>query len=84
MSKKNEYLKKLTKAQLLERLEHYENYPDLSYIYDRLDNLHGILVLANHYMEKQDFSKWHIKGALSALQGVLIDIQSDIEESFEE
>lgn len=80
----SEYMQKLTKAQLIEKLKRYEKYPDLNFIYDRLDDLHGIIVLANHYMEKPDFSKWHVKGALSALQGVLIDIQSDIEESAED
>jgi hypothetical protein len=79
----SEYLKKLSKQELIEKLKQYEKYPDLNYIYGRIDDLHGIIVLANHYMEKQDFSKWHLKGALSALQGVLIDIQSDIEESAE-
>jgi hypothetical protein len=79
----SEYLKKLSKQELIEKLKQYEKYPDLNYIYGRIDDLHGIIVLANHYMEKQDFSKWHVKGALSALQGVLIDIQSDIEESAE-
>lgn len=81
---KNDYLKKLTKAQLLARLKEYENYPDLGFIYERMDNLHGIIVLINNYMETPDYSKWHIKGALNSLQSVLIDIQSDIEESFEE
>lgn len=81
---KNDYLKKLTKAQLLARLKEYEKYPDLGFIYERMDNLHGIIVLINNYMEKPDYSKWHIKGALNSLQSVLIDIQSDIEESFEE
>ena len=79
----SKYLKKLSKQELIEKLKQYEKYPDLNYIYGRIDDLHGIIVLANHYMEKQDFSKWHLKGALSALQGVLIDIQSDIEESAE-
>jgi hypothetical protein len=79
----SEYLKKLSKQELIEKLKQYEKYPDLNYIYGRIDDLHGIIVLANHYIEKQDFSKWHLKGALSALQGVLIDIQSDIEESAE-
>ena len=79
----SEYLKKLSKQELIEKLKQYEKYPDLNYIHGRIDDLHGIIVLANHYMEKQDFSKWHLKGALSALQGVLIDIQSDIEESAE-
>ena len=79
----SEYLKKLSKQELIEKLKQYEKYPDLNYIYGRIDDLHGIIVLANHYMDKQDFSKWHVKGALSALQGVLIDIQSDIEESAE-
>ena len=80
---KNDYLKKLTKAQLIERLKQHENAPDLSYIYGRIDDLHGILLLVNNYMDKPEFSKWHAKGALNALQGVLIDIQSDIEESLE-
>ena len=79
----SEYLKKMSKQELIEKLKQYEKYPDLNYIYGRIDDLHGIIVLANHYLEKQDFSKWHLKGALSALQGVLIDIQSDIEESAE-
>jgi hypothetical protein len=79
----SEYLKKLSKQELIEKLKQYEKYPDLNYIYGRIDDLHGIIVLANHYMDKQDFSRWHVKGALSALQGVLIDIQSDIEESAE-
>lgn len=77
-------IKKPTYKELSERLKEYEKYPDLGFIYERMDNLHGIIVLINNYMEKPDYSKWHIKGALGALQGVLIDIQSDIEESFEE